>query len=133
VQKLTRTTKLGETFEEGDIFKFFDQKIEKEVLIVAAIHIKSPKEQRLLTICLTREIGEEWDNDFFVCNAKRFTMLEKKPKTPFPLDANVVNSLVSTQFIGKTCIKETNKTRTMWSQINSKVNNVHSFCSLSFC
>ena len=125
VQTFTRTQNHDETYEEGDIFKIIDNEVEKEILILAAIQFESSKKgepNRLLTFCTSREISADWDNDYFICNAKRFSMLEKKPSNPFPLEADVVTNLVNAHFEDKTSIKETKKTREMWSQNKLLVN-----------
>jgi hypothetical protein len=125
VQTFTRTVNHDQTYEEGNIFKIIDNEVEKEILIVAAIQFESAKKgepNRLLAFCGSREIGADWDDDYFICNAMRFLMVEKKPSIPFPLNADIVTDLVNIHFTNKTSIKETKKTREMWSQNKRQVN-----------
>ena len=128
VQTFARTQKTAETYEEGDVFMFFDDGVEKEILIVATILSESMKlgeTNRLLTFCTIRELGNEWDDDYFICSAMRFIKIDKKAKIPFPLDPETVNALVNVHFSEKTSIKETKKTSDMWKQNQRQVDNTN--------
>ena len=122
-KKITRSTDHSKVIEQDDIFCVVDDDDQKEIVVLAILRVEGVT-NRVLTLCTTRDVGAEWDEDYFVSNALRFfddNVVKKTEPTVLPLSASDVDTLVATRYGNQKDIKETSKTNKMWSRIFNKV------------
>ena len=122
-KKITRSTDHSKVIEQDDIFCVVDDDDQKEIVVLAILRVEGAT-NRVLTLCTTRDVGAEWDDDYFVSNALRFfddNVVKKTESTVLPLSASDVDTLVATRYGNQKDIKETSKTNRMWNRIFNKV------------